>query len=355
MSIERQVMFWVAAAALLVAALWLLGNILLPFVGGMALAYLLNPLANRLERAGLNRAVSSVLLVCSVVLVFVALVLVIVPVIGAQLAGFVENVPGYMRRLQDFVTDPARPWLSRFVGENLSGADTSARDLVKQGAGWATAFLPSLWTGGQAILSIFSLLVILPVVAFYFLLDWNRLVATVDGWIPVRQRETVRQLAREMDRAVAGFVRGQTLVCIILGVFYAAALTAVGLNFGLLIGLVSGLIGFIPYVGSITGLVLSGGVAVAQFWPDWIWIAVVLGIFAAGQFVEGNILVPKMVGDSAGLHPLWLMFALFAFGYLFGFVGLLLAVPIAAAIGVLARFAFARYRESPLYTGEGLR
>jgi predicted PurR-regulated permease PerM len=130
---------------------------------------------------------------------------------------------------------------------------------------------------------------------------------------------------------------------------YAIALSAVGLNFGLLIGLLSGLISFIPYVGSITGFVLATVIAVAQFWPDWIWIGVVIGIFLIGQFIEGNILVPKLVGESIGLHPLWLMFALFAFGYLFGFLGLLLAVPMAAAAGVLVRFGVDRYLDSPIY------
>jgi predicted PurR-regulated permease PerM len=202
------------------------------------------------------------------------------------------------------------------------------------------------------LISVFSLIVVTPVVAFYLLYDWERMIATVDGWVPLPQRETVRALAREIDLAIAGFLRGQIGVCLILGSFYAVALTVAGLNFGLLIGLVSGLISFVPYIGSMSGLVVSTGVAVAQFWPDWSSIFVVIGIFFVGQFVEGYILSPKLVGESVGLHPVWLMFALFAFGYLFGFVGMLLAVPLAAAIGVIARFALARYRASPLYTGE---
>ena len=195
-------------------------------------------------------------------------------------------------------------------------------------------------------------MVVTPVVAFYLLYDWNRMVATVDNWIPLQHRETVHGLAREMDEAIAGFVRGQTGVCLILGSFYAVSLTLTGLSFGLLIGLVSGIITFIPYVGSMTGLVLAAGVAVAQFWPNYTPILLVLGIFFVGQFLEGYVLAPKLVGESVGLHPVWLMFALFAFGYLFGFVGLLIAVPLAAVIGVLVRFALRRYLESPFYTGE---
>jgi predicted PurR-regulated permease PerM len=202
------------------------------------------------------------------------------------------------------------------------------------------------------LVSLFSLIVVAPVVGFYFVYDWHRMIARVDGWVPVHHRATVRALAREVDAAISGFVRGQTAVCLILGSFYAITLSLVGLNFGLLIGLVSGLITFIPYVGSTTGLVLSLGVAIAQFWPEWTWIVTVLGVFMVGQFLEGNILSPKLVGDSVGLHPVWLIFALLAFGYLFGFVGLLVAVPLAATIGVLARFALKRYLASSLYTGE---
>jgi predicted PurR-regulated permease PerM len=185
------------------------------------------------------------------------------------------------------------------------------------------------------------------------LLDWDRMVAKVDGWVPRDHVETVRRLASDINRSTAGFVRGQGSVGLIMGVSYAIALTLVGLNFGLLIGLFAGLIGFIPYVGSLVGLVLSVGVAVVQFWPEWQWIAVVVGIFFAGQMIEGNVLQPKLVGNRVGLHPVWLMFALFAFGYLFGFVGLLIAVPAAAAFAVLVRFALERYLASPVYRGNG--
>lgn len=352
MIFERQLTFWIAALVLVVAVLWLLGQVLLPFVAGLALAYLLNPLTNRLEQLGISRLVAALVVIGLVVLAFVLLILIIAPILGAQLAAFIENIPGYVRRVQILITDPSRPWLTRIVGDGVVGADKSVSDLLSQGAGWMTTFLRSLWSGGQALISIFSLVVVTPVVAFYLICDWPRMFATVDSWVPVPHRETVRQLAREIDAGIAGFVRGQTGVCLILGSFYAVGLSLTGLNFGLLIGLISGLISFIPYVGSMTGLVLAVGVAIAQFWPEWTMIAAVTGIFLFGQFVEGNVLAPKLVGDSVGLHPVWLMFALFAFGYLFGFVGLLLAVPLAAAIGVVMRFALKQYLASPLYTGE---
>ncbi len=350
MTLTRQMTFWVLTFLVGVVVLWILREILLPFVAGMALAYLLDPLANRLERMGVNRLVATLVLIGAVVLTFVFLLLLFVPILVSQLGAFFENLPGYVWKLQSLVNESTRAWLRNIIGDSVT--DAQLGDLVKQGAGWAGTFARSLWTGGQALLSIFSLAVVTPVVAFYMLYDWHRMIASVDRWVPLEHRETVHELAREMDAAIAGFVRGQTAVCLILGSFYAVALTASGLNFGLLIGLVSGLITFIPYVGSLTGLVLAGGVAVAQFWPEYTSILLILGIFFVGQFLEGYVLAPKLVGESVGLHPVWLMFALFAFGYLFGFVGLLIAVPLAAMIGVLLRFALRQYLASPFYTGE---
>lgn len=347
---KRQMIFWIGAFLVLGLALWLLSEILLPFVVGMAIAYLLTPFVDRVERLGINRLVAALLIVMFVVLAFVLVILLVAPVVGGQLGSFIDNIPSYITRLQSLVTDPGRPWLQKLVGQGL-GNDKAFSDLVTQGVGWVTAFLRSLWSGGRALVSVFSLVVITPVVAFYLVYDWHRMLRTVDAWVPRPQRATVRQLAREIDAAIAGFVRGQTAVCLILGSFYAVTLTLTGLNFGFLIGLVSGLITFIPYVGSLTGLVLASGVAVAQFWPDATWIVVVVLIFIVGQFLEGNVLAPKLVGESVGLHPVWLIFSLLAFGYLFGFVGLLVAVPLAATIGVLMRFALRRYLASSIYTG----
>jgi predicted PurR-regulated permease PerM len=350
MTLTRQMTFWVLTFLAVIVSLWVLREILLPFVAGMALAYLLDPLTTRLERLGVRRFVAALVIIGVVVLAFVFLILTIAPILGGQLAQFVENIPGYISRLQALASESNREWLRGIVGDGIAEAQIS--DLVKQGAGWSATFLRSLWSGGQALLSIFSLFVVTPVVAYYLLSDWNRMFTIVDGWIPLNQRETVRGLGREINDAIAGFLRGQTAVCLLLGSFYAVSLTVAGLNFGLLIGLVSGLITFIPYVGSMTGLVLAGGIAVAQFFPEWVPIATVLGIFFIGQFIEGYVLQPKLVGESVGLHPVWLMFALFAFGYLFGFVGLLLAVPLAAAIAVLLRFGLRQYKASPFYTGE---
>jgi predicted PurR-regulated permease PerM len=338
-----------------VLLLFALRTILLPFVAGFALAYLLDPLADRLQKVGIGRLGASLIILVLFVLFFIVTLVVLVPFAAQQLGAFVEKLPSYVARLQQLAVEQGGPLIERLGGRTaLPEMQTSVGNLVTQGIAWFGAFLQSLWSGGQALLSIFSLLVVTPVVAFYMLVDWDRMVRTVDSWMPMRNRDTIRTIARDIDRAIAGFVRGQALVCIILGTFYAVSLALIGLNFGALIGMTAGILSFIPYVGSLTGLILSVGVAIVQFWPDWTMIAATLGIFIFGQFVEGNILSPKLVGESVGLHPVWLMFALVAFGALFGFVGLLLAVPLAAAIGVIARFALRQYLASPLYRGESV-
>ena len=345
---ERNSVFWMTALAVFVALLWLLSPILLPFVLGMAIAYVLDPLANQLSKRGVGRLLTAVLILGGFIVALALLVLLIAPVLAAgQLSAFIDNAPAYALRLQAFVSDPSHPWIKRIIGDNLTGADKAVGDLLNHTVGYLTGFLASLWAKGQALISIFSLLIITPVVAFYLICDWDRMVAAIDRLVPVPQREIVRRLGREIDATIAAYVRGQTGMCLILGSYYATGLTFAGLSFGLLIGVISGLISFIPYVGSLTALILSLVVAFAQFAPDWTRIAIVAGIVLVGQFLEGNVLAPKLVGKSVGLHPVWLIFALFAFGYLFGFVGLLLAVPLAAGSGVLIRFALAPVRYIP--------
>ena len=194
-------------------------------------------------------------------------------------------------------------------------------------------------------------IVVVPVVAFYLLLDWDNMVAKIDALVPRDHAETVRSLARQINSVLAGFVRGQVSVCLILGTFYSVALMFAGLQFGLIVGAIAGTITFIPYVGALIGGLLALGLALFQFWGDWLSIGLVAGIFVVGQFLEGNVLTPKLVGKSVGLHPVWLLFALSCFGTLFGFVGMLVAVPVAASIGVLMRFGIVQYQRSHLYRG----
>jgi predicted PurR-regulated permease PerM len=352
MTLQRQVTFWVAALAVLVLLLWALGDVLLPFVAGMVLAYLLDPLARRGERLGIGRGISALIVLTLAVLVIVVVAMAVAPVLADQFASFAKNLPGYVSKLRSLISDPSRPWLAKIFGGSLPDPGKSIEALVTQGSGFIAGFITSLWSGGRAVFSVLSLLIVTPVVAFYLLCDWERLVKTVDGWIPVPHRKTVHALARKIDRAIAGFIRGQTLLCLILAAYYAIGLTLCGLIFGFLIGLMTGLLSFIPFVGAFTGFVVAAIVAIAQFWPDWVSIALVVGVFIVGQGLEGYVLSPKLVGAEVGLHPVWLMFALLTSGYLFGFVGLLVAVPVAAALGVLIRFAIGKYKESPIYTGK---
>jgi predicted PurR-regulated permease PerM len=342
-------MFWIAMLAALIAAVVLLREVLLPFVAGMVLAYLLDPLANRIERLGMNRLLATLAIIALVVATIITLLILIVPVIIKEITYFVESFPLYVRRLHTLATSPGRPWLSTIIGEGLAYAERSLGELTTLASSWLGAFLRSIWSGGHALISVFSLAVVAPIVACYLIYDWNRMIAAVDNWVPPARRETVRALAREIDDTIGGFVRGQSALCLILAVYYAAALSLLGLKHGLLIGFASGLISFIPYVGSLTGLVISTCVAIAQFWPSWTSILLVPAIFFIGQSLADYVLSPYFVGRRVRLSPVWVMFALFAFGYLFGFVGLLIAVPLAAAIGVLVRFALRQYYASPLY------
>lgn len=352
MNPARPITFWITMLAATIAVVVLLREILLPFVAGMVLAYLLDPLASRLERLGMNRLLATLTIVFSFIVAVIVVIALAAPVIIRELAYFIDNFPLYVKQLQDLATDPKRPWVSKIVGEGLGSAEQSIGELTSLAAGWFTTFLRSVWSGGQALISIFSLAIVTPIVACYLVYGWDRMIAVVDSWVPPARRETVRALAREIDDTIGGFVRGQSALCLILALFYAVTLSLIGLKHGVLIGIAAGFISFIPYLGSLTGLLVSTCVAVAQFWPSWGWILLVPAIFFAGQSLADYVLSPYLVGRRVHLNPVWLMFALFAFGYLFGFVGLLIAVPLAAAIGVLVRFALAQYYASPLYAGD---
>ncbi|WP_299864626.1 AI-2E family transporter [uncultured Hoeflea sp.] len=349
-ALRRQVFFWLLAFAVFVIFLMVFRSILLPFIAGMALAYFLDPVADWFERRGLSRLMATGVILIIFVALFAMALVVLIPVLVTQAADLGGRIPGYITQLQTLLTSENR-LLPEWMSGQLDQIKDSFAALLSEGAGFVATIFQQIWNSGMALLDIAALFVVTPVVAFYLLLDWDRMIEKIDSWVPRDHVETVRDLTRQIDRAIAGFVRGQGSVCVILGIIYAVGLSIVGLNFGLLIGLFAGIISFIPYVGSMVGLVLALVVAIVQFWPDFVMIGAVVAVFAVGQFFEGNILQPRLVGSSVGLHPVWLMFALFAFGALFGFVGMLIAVPAAACVGVLMRFAISRYLDSDLYHG----
>lgn len=344
--VRQQAQYWGIALAVFFAALWFLGDVLLPFLVGGAIAYFLDPVADRLERLGLSRTAATAAISVTALLIFVLLALLIVPMLVRQLAQLVNVVPTMFAELHAFLAERFPEYLNNesVLRDTLTSL---GKTIQSQGGRLASGLLSS----ALSVISAIVFMVVVPVVAFYLLLDWDRMVARIDGLLPLDHAETIRSLARDIDRVLAGFVRGQVTVCMILGTYYSVALMAAGLDFGLVVGATAGLITFIPYVGALLGGGLAIGLAFFQFWGEWGHIGAVAAIFAAGQFLEGNILTPRLVGQSVGLHPVWLLFALSAFGTVFGFVGMLVAVPVAAAIGVLTRFGMTQYLASRLYQG----
>jgi predicted PurR-regulated permease PerM len=361
-SLGRQILIWAAALLALMLALSWLGSAVTPFATGIALGYLLDPIVRRLERLGIGRLAASLLILGMFVLALVVFLVVVAPILANQMIAFTQKLPGYVVRLQELAVREGAEladkyggsWLQSYgLGNSLSAdqIQKSIGDFVSNGAQWLLNAVKSLVSGGAALVSFFSLLIVTPVVAFYILVDWHKMIDTIDSWLPLDHRDNLRSIALEINAALAGFIRGQSLVCLFLGLWYGVGLTLIGLDFGFLIGVVAGLLSFVPYVGSLTALVLSLGVGLVQGWPSLKLFFLALGVVGAGQFLEGNVLSPKLVGESIGLHPVWLMFALFAFGELFGFTGLLIAVPTAAALGVIARHLIGVYLDSPLYRG----
>lgn len=347
MASERQVLFWVVAAGLLFIALAALNDILLPFVVGIILAYALSPVVDMLERRGVGRGLASLGVVTLIIVVVLLLVILIVPLLARQARELFQALPGTIETMRGLVEDVTRERL----GPDGKGLEKASGAVAENWQGLAAWLAGSLWTGGLAVVNFLALAVVTPVVVFYLLVDWHRMLDRVDSWLPRDHAPTIRKLARDMDRSVSAFVRGQGAVCLIMAAFYGIGLTLTGLNYGLLIGLMSGFITFIPYAGAALGLLTAAGVAIMQFWPELMPIAIVVGVFMAGQALEGLVLTPYIMGSSIGVHPVWVLFALFVFGYLFGFVGALIAVPLAAAAGVLIRFALDIYLDSSVYRG----
>jgi len=351
MRAERQVLFWVTAAALLILTIAVLKEILLPFIAGIAIAYFLSPLADRLAALGLNRIVASLVIVVTLAVVLVAALVLVVPVIISQAQDLAAALPGELTRLREVV----ETWTRERFGPgtvNLDGQiDKASNALAENWAsvvGWAAT---SIWSRSLAIVNFLALLLVTPLVVFYLLIDWHPMLEKVDGWLPRAHAASIRTLASDMNDAVAAFVRGQGTVCLILGVYYAIALSFIGLNYGLLIGVATGLMAFVPFVGWALGFITATTVAVIQFWPEMVPILLVVGVFLGAQALDAGFLSPTIVGSKIGLHPVWLIFALFVFSYLFGIVGTLVAVPLAAALGVLIRFALDVYLKSPVYRG----
>ncbi|MQQ07662.1 AI-2E family transporter [Epibacterium sp. SM1979] len=361
---KKQFQYWGIAALVFAVVMWALGHVLLPFILGAAIAYLIDPVADRLEAWGMSRTGATAAITIGAVVVFLVMLIIVLPSLIGQMIDLVRVLPEALGHLRGFAQEhfPQIFDQDSRMHQLVLTVTNSLRDK-------SVVILETALGSAVSLLNVLILLVIVPVVAVYLLLDWDRMIERIDALLPRDHAPIIRQLAGDIDAVLASFIRGMGTVCLILGTYYAVALMAVGLNFGLAVGFVAGLVTFIPYLGSLIGGALAIGLAIFQYWgaievvngdtvtyaTDWMRIGVVAAIFIAGQIVEGNYLTPKLVGSSVGLHPVWLLLALSVFGALFGFVGMLVAVPFAAALGVLARFLIDQYLDSRLYRGIALR
>jgi predicted PurR-regulated permease PerM len=342
--------FWIAGLVVFGLTLVLFREILLPFVAGMAIAYLLDPLADRLEAVKLPRGLATVLVMAGFFTLLLGLLLLFVPLLQAQIVGFVERLPDYEATLRERFLPLFELAQARLSPEDMERLRGAVGGIAADALSWFGGAVGGLWRKGVAFINLLGLLFITPVVAFYLLRDWDRIIEQVDNWLPRAQADIAREQFARIDKMLSGFVRGQLSVCFLLGIFYGVGLSLVGLDFGLIVGLLTGMLSFVPIFGMLAGMFLAFILALAQF-SEWTPFALLAAVFLAGQLIEGQFLTPKLVGERVDLHPVWVIFALLAGGVLFGALGLLLAVPVAATIGVLVRFALGRYLESPLYRG----
>lgn len=348
---------WLVAGglAILLLLLWILAPAITPFAAAFVIAYVLEPAVGRLTRAGLGRALATSIVTFIAIAVIVLIIALVVPALARQVPSLIDEAV----RGIEMAMAAARPLVDQVI--ERTGGDfgalfqlPGASDLAQRIAAWLWAALTVLAGGGLALVNLLSLLFVTPVVVFYLLRDWPKIIARIDLWLPRDHRDTVVRLAREIDERMWGFLVGQALVCLFLGVFYAVGLWLTGLRFAVLVGLLAGIVSFIPYVGVLIGAVVGLAIAFFQF-THWWQITIVAFVFMLGQFIEGNFVSPRLLGSRVGLHPVWLMFALLAGGAVYGMLGVLLAVPAAAAIGVIARFAIERYLDSAVYRGRDPR
>jgi predicted PurR-regulated permease PerM len=328
---------------------YLFSSVLLPFVAAAGIAYFLHPLAAQLNRLGVPRWAAALLLVLALIAVALTFAFLLYPIILSQVGLLLQRVPAYVVEVQAWANGTLSH-LQEHLGRDF--VDSKLREIVSSHAGamipYAVGALARVIGGGFAIVNAITLLVVTPIVAFYLLRDWPRLVGRIDALLPLRYAEIIRLQAHEVDRILSAWLRGQLLCCLMLAIFYSIGLTVVGLDLGLIVGMTAGLLSFIPYVGTITGAVTSLGLALAQF-PSWNGVILVGGVFILGQILEGYVIYPRLLGNRVELHDVLVIFALMAGGAAFGFLGVLLAVPVTAALGVLTRFWIRRYLVSPLY------
>ncbi|MFZ0694404.1 MAG: AI-2E family transporter [Alphaproteobacteria bacterium] len=348
----RRWLFWLAVIFLFAAALYVFRHILLPFVLGMAIAYALDPAADRMVSWGVPRSIASGLILFAFFALFALVIVLLFPLLEEQTIRLAKQIPDAIAWSREHLTMFVERLRGQIRPEDVEKLQEATTSYVAGIFEWFTKAASSLWSGGLALIDVLALLLVTPIVAYYLLKDWDDLVARIDSWLPRQQIEMIRAQCREIDRLISEYVRGVILVCLIQAAYYGIALTLAGLDYGAIIGIIAGVLSFVPFVGAIVGFTAAVGVAIFQF-QTVVPVAIVAAIIVVGHLLESNLVTPRLVGERVGLHPVWAMFALFAGGVVFGFVGVLLAVPLAAVIGVLTRFALGQYLRCPLYLGSG--
>lgn len=351
MRIERQLIFWLIALAIAVVMVAVLREVLLPFAVGMVIAYFLNPIANLMQRIGLGRMPAAFVMVAVVAIALIAAIVLLFPLLADQFRQLSATLPRDVERVRVAAEEWAKAQLGDHFPTFRAGLDRGINELTQNWAALLAGVARSLWSQGQAVLNVVSLILVTPIVVFYLLVDWNPMLQRIDGWLPRQHAPTIRALAGEINAAISAFIRGQGTICLILAALYAAGLAWAGIPYGWLVGLMTGLLSFIPFVGWALGLLVAGALAIIPNWPDTVPLLKVVGVLVAGMAIDSAVLSPRIVGEKIGLHPVWLIFALFVFSYLFGFVGTLVSVPVAAAIGVLVRHGLRAYLASDVYRG----
>jgi predicted PurR-regulated permease PerM len=342
-----QWLFWLTLVTLFVFFLQMVRPILLPFVVGMGVAYLFDPVADRLERLGLSRALAATFITLTFFIVLALILIWVGPLVYRQLSALLESLPNILASLRDLIEHQLAQLLHRL--EVLNGGDAiPPEQLTAKAVTAASALLNRLMVSGAALLNLLSLLFITPIVCFYLLRDWDKIVEALDRLLPRAHAPVIREQFRIIDDTLAGYLRGQVTVMAILAIYYAGLLGIIGVNFSLVIALITALSIIIPYVGTLVSFSLALGVTYFGFGLEWQFWSVA-GVYVLGQIMEQQFLTPTIVGKNVGLHPLWMLFGMLAGAVTMGFVGVLLAVPITAVIGVLARFFIGRYLASPLY------
>jgi predicted PurR-regulated permease PerM len=347
-SARYQLIFWSGAILLFLLFMWMFSGVLLPFVLGVSVAYLLDPIVNRLTRWKLPRwAAALVILAVFVLFVGMAAAL-ILPAVYREMTQLALALPGYAEKVWAMLA-PYTAWAQEKLGNtDVEGIKQTLQSQIGKMFAVGGSVLGGIATGGQAVAGFLTTLFITPVVAYYMMKEWPAIKEWFNGLLPRKHVDTIHGLLVRIDGKIAGFVRGQITVAFLLAVIYAVALSLAGLNYGFLIGFMAGVLSVIPMVGTAVGLVVA--VAVAWFQAGSVtYVAIIAAIFLVGQFIEGNFLTPKFLGDSVGLHPLWILFALLAGGAMYGIAGMLLAVPVVAVVGVLASFAIGLYKNSAYY------